>query len=202
MPEHRRAGRRRGCAARLEPLRRDGARDVGKGRCVVASATRRPPPTSIMTGSGAPQRGGEVLGVAGEGDAGIVDDALVHRCRYHRVELAREASVDRAVEQRQDVPRIRADPVVRPCRARRAARAAPRLDPRRGRPGRNRAGRSCACARRGPVRAATGPPAARPRQSKRRPRQRCAQVGSDAGRLPGRQRDGPELARRAHRYST
>ena len=48
------------------------------GRCVVASATRSSPVVSIITGRALRVRCGEVLGVSGEGDAGIVDDALVH----------------------------------------------------------------------------------------------------------------------------
>ena len=66
------------------------------GRCVVASATRRPPPTSIITGSGAPRVLGQVFGVAGERHARVVDDALVHRRGDHRVEAAGEATVERA----------------------------------------------------------------------------------------------------------
>ncbi len=43
---------------------------------------------------------GEVFGVAGEGDAGVVDHALVHRRGDHRGELAGEGAVGGALEQR------------------------------------------------------------------------------------------------------
>ena len=83
------AGRDRGCAGSrpaLSPVM--APLTSASGRCVVASATRsesgrqqhhRPRSAAAL---------GEVLGVAGEGDAGVVDDALLHRRGDHRVELA------------------------------------------------------------------------------------------------------------------
>ena len=51
------AGRRRGCAAPSASVSAViAAGTSASGRCVVASATRRPPPASIITGRAAPQR--------------------------------------------------------------------------------------------------------------------------------------------------
>ncbi len=84
---------------------------------------------------------GEVLGVAGERDAGVVDRRLLHRRRDHRGELARLAAVEGAIEQRQDVPRRwpgRGDRR-RPAPARRrAARTTARRRRARSREGRRR----------------------------------------------------------------
>ena len=46
---------------------------------------------------------GEIFGVAGEGDAGVVDHALVHRRGDHGGELARHAAGQRSIEGRQHV---------------------------------------------------------------------------------------------------
>ena len=84
----------------LEPLRRDGGghvlqREVRRGeRHAQAAADQH---HDRQRGAAAC---GEILGVAGERHARVVDDALVHRRGHHRVELAREATVDRPVEQR------------------------------------------------------------------------------------------------------
>jgi len=45
----------------------------------------------------------EVFGVAGEGDAGVVDDTLVHGRRHQGVELSGKRALDSAVEQREHV---------------------------------------------------------------------------------------------------
>ena len=74
-------------------------------RCVVASATRRPPPTSIITTCGA-RALGEILGMAGEHDARIVDHAFLHRRGHHGVELAAQAAVDRAIEDLEHVAAV------------------------------------------------------------------------------------------------
>ena len=44
--------------------------------------------------------------MAGKGDAGIVDDALVHRRRDHRRICATDAAVERRIENIQDVTRV------------------------------------------------------------------------------------------------
>jgi hypothetical protein len=44
--------------------------------------------------------------VAGEHDAGVVDHALLHRRGHHGVVLAREAAVDRAIEDFEDVAAV------------------------------------------------------------------------------------------------
>ena len=49
---------------------------------------------------------GEIFGVAGEGDAGIVDHALLHRRGHHRGELAVQASPHGAVEDGQHIASI------------------------------------------------------------------------------------------------
>jgi hypothetical protein len=53
-----------------------------------------------------PAAGGEVLGVAAEGDAGVVDDALVERGGDHRVEAAFEAAPDGVIEPFQQRQRV------------------------------------------------------------------------------------------------
>ena len=45
----------------------------------------------------------EILGVAGEGHAGIGDDAFVHRRGDHGIELTGERPIDRAVEELEHV---------------------------------------------------------------------------------------------------
>ena len=70
---------------------------------------------------------GQIFGVARERDAGVVDDALLHRRRDHRIELAGHAAVDGAIEQLQHVARVgaielaRCEPALRRARAERAA---------------------------------------------------------------------------------
>jgi hypothetical protein len=49
---------------------------------------------------------GQELGVAGEGDAGVVDDALLQRRRHHRVEPALAAAVRRHLEGAQHVAAV------------------------------------------------------------------------------------------------
>ena len=49
----------------------------------------------------------QVFGVTAEGDAGVVDDALVHGRRYQGVELSGERPLDGAIEQREHVARVR-----------------------------------------------------------------------------------------------
>ena len=49
---------------------------------------------------------GEIFGVAGEGDAGIVDDALVYRRGDHRGKFATLATAKRPVEQSEHVAGI------------------------------------------------------------------------------------------------
>src|SRR5450432_4574292 len=44
-------------------------------------------------GNGATGARGEEFGVTGEGDAGVVDDALVHRRGNHGIELAFKAAI-------------------------------------------------------------------------------------------------------------
>jgi hypothetical protein len=44
--------------------------------------------------------------MAGEGDAGVVDHALLHRRGHHGVELAGEAAADGAVEDIEDVAAV------------------------------------------------------------------------------------------------
>ena len=82
-----------------------------KGRCVVASATRNGPcgvsPASIITTRGVCGLRGEILGVSGERDAGLVDDALRNRCGNHCSKFAGTAARQRTIEQREHVGRIR-----------------------------------------------------------------------------------------------
>jgi hypothetical protein len=49
---------------------------------------------------------GEILGMAGEGHAGIVDGALLERCGDDRVELTGERAVDCAIQQIQHVTAV------------------------------------------------------------------------------------------------
>ncbi len=60
----------------------------------------------------------EVFRVTREGDAGIVDDALLHRRRHHRGEAAGDAAFGSGVQQGKHVAGIRG---VRPARGRRRA---------------------------------------------------------------------------------
>ena len=69
------------------------------GRCVVASATRRLRGGQHHDRQRRAGARGDVLGVAGEGDAGLVDQALLHRRGHHGRELAGQAAVHRAIDQ-------------------------------------------------------------------------------------------------------
>jgi hypothetical protein len=44
---------------------------------------------------------GDVLGVAGKGDTGLVEQALLYRRGHHRAEFSGQAAIDRAIDQRQ-----------------------------------------------------------------------------------------------------
>ena len=136
----------------------------------MASATRRPPPTSIITTCGVPRALGEVFGVAGERDAGVVDHALLHRRGDHGVELAGEAAVDA----RGRAARARSGALRRIELARRDAGRAQRhvLD--------------CAATRARSERAVADDDHARRAGSAREER---AQLGTDAGGLAGGERD-------------
>ena len=72
----------------------------------MASATRSSPLVSSITGAGAVRAPGEIFGVSAEGDAGLVDHALVNRRGDDGVELPGERAVDGALEQRQHVARV------------------------------------------------------------------------------------------------
>ena len=53
----------------------------------MTSATRSWPATSIITGLRTAGQFREKFGVAGEGDAGVVDHGLVDGCRDQRIEV-------------------------------------------------------------------------------------------------------------------
>ena len=74
------------------PSRSRAAGTSFSARCVVASATRRPPPVSIITTLLRAGALGEILGVPDERNPGVVDHALVHRRRHHGGELAARCS--------------------------------------------------------------------------------------------------------------
>ena len=68
---------------------------------------------------------GQIFGVARELDARIVDDALLHRRRDHRGELAGHAAVDGAIQQLQHVACVGAIELARRELPMRRARAEP-----------------------------------------------------------------------------
>ncbi len=134
---------------------------------------------------------GEVFGVAGEGDAGFVDDALLHRRRDDRVELVGDRAGHGGVEQREHIGRVAA--VGSPCLRRRTERgvrdpqlarhvgvgfAAPVVVQDQRPAGRGRAlGEQCAITEADEF---AGPGAARDRR---------AQLGADARGFAGGERD-------------
>ena len=171
------------------------------GRWVVASATRRPPPTSIITGSAAPQRAARysVWPVKGT-PASLMTPLCTGAVTIASNSPARQPSTARSSS---DSTYRAFAGSSRPARQGAAERHVQHLDPTRGAGGRVVVGQGVHA----PALAAD-PPEQRPVRQQHDTtveapaRQRRAQVRSDAGRLPGRQRDGRELARRAHRYST
>ena len=98
---------RAGCAARpSSDSRVIAAGTCVSGRCVVASATRRPPPTSIMTTCEAPARSARNSVCPVKANAGVVDHALVHRCGDHGIEAAARTAVRRMLQGRQHGTRV------------------------------------------------------------------------------------------------
>ena len=167
------------------------------GRCVVASATRSgrsPVPASIITTRGVLRALGEIFGVAGEGNAGVVDRALLQRRGDDGVETAGQRAVDRGVEQAEHVAPVGGVELARLRQARRARDARSRLARRAalGQP----THRARACEQR----AIAEHGEARRRPARRAPAERRRrQFGTDAGRLAGGDRDGRAAGRRRRR---
>ena len=56
------------------------------------------PVVSIITGRGCPRALRQILGVAGEGNAGVIDETVMHRRRDDGIEFMRESTVDRTIK--------------------------------------------------------------------------------------------------------
>ena len=153
------------------------------GRCVVASATRRPPPTSSITGSAAPVRAARysVWPVKG-----MPASLITHFCTG-AVTIASNsparAAADGAIEQGEHVARVgRVEPAGHGGRAR-AARAAADAGARSRRGVEVGQGTARPRGRARPSSARSPSSTSRSRAARRRKSR--AEVGADAGRLAG-----------------
>ena len=84
----------------------DGARHLGKGQMRGGERDAQAAADQHHHDRRAAGLLGEIFGVAGEGDAGVVDHALLHRRGHHGGELALEAAADGAVENRQHIASV------------------------------------------------------------------------------------------------
>ena len=163
-----------------------------RGRCVVASATRNGPATSSITGCAPPAFAARYSVCPWNGIPASLIDGLLHRRGHHGREAAGDAALGGRIEQGEHVAGVRG---VRPARRRRAA------EPRRQhgqRSGTVRYGRGVgapfgrlewqpepACALREQVGVAREDDLEWPIGKRGRERE----IGTDAGRLAGRDDD-------------